>query len=115
MALSLSEYADQDGMGLAALVRSGQVSATELMAAALASIEQLNPKLNAVTHTMRPEAEAMIAAGLPDGPYTGVPFLLKDCRRRWRTCLRVPAAGSSAVSSGLTTPNWYDDGSKPGW
>jgi amidase len=71
MALRLSEYADQDGVGLAALVRSGQVSATELMEAALAGIERLNPQLNAVTHTMRREAEAMIADGLPDGPCGG--------------------------------------------
>jgi amidase len=98
MALSLSEYADQDGMGLAALVRSGQVSATELMAAALASIEQLNPKLNAVTHTMRPEAEAMIAAGLPDGPYTGVPFLLKDLSP---TVANVPTSAGSRFFGGV--------------
>jgi amidase len=98
MALSLSEYADQDGMGLAALVRSGQVKATELMAAALASIEQLNPKLNAVTHTMRPEAEAMIAAGLPDGPYTGVPFLLKDLSP---TVANVPTSGGSRFFGGV--------------
>ena len=98
MALSLSEYADQDGMGLAALVRSGQVKATELMAAALASIEQLNPKLNAVTHTMRPEAEAMIAAGLPDGPYTGVPFLLKDLSP---TVANVPTSAGSRFFGGV--------------
>ena len=78
MALTLSEYADHDGLALGALVRSGAVSATELMETALAAIERLNPRLNAVTYTMRPQAEAAIAAGLPDSAYMGVPFLLKD-------------------------------------
>jgi amidase len=103
MALRLSEYADQDGVGLAALVRSGQVSATELMEAALAGIERLNPQLNAVTHTMRREAEAMIADGLPEGPYTGVPFLLKDLSP---TMANVPTSAGSRFFAGVTRP--YD-------
>ncbi len=78
MALGLTEYADHDGLGLGALVRAGEVSPAELMATAIAAIERLNPALNAVTYIMRSQAEAAIAAGLPDGPYQGVPFLLKD-------------------------------------
>jgi amidase len=98
MPLSLSEYADHDGLALAALVRSGAVSATELMEAALVAIEKLNPQLNAVTHTMRPEAEAAIAAGLPDGPYAGVPFLLKDLSP---TVANVPTSGGSRFFNGV--------------
>jgi amidase len=103
MALSLAEYADHDGLALAALVQSGAVSAAELMEAALAAIDRLNPKLNAVVRGMRLEAETAIAAGLPDGPYRGVPFLLKDLTP---TYAGVPATGGSRFFNGLVRP--YD-------
>jgi amidase len=91
MALTYSEYADLDGLGLAALIQSGAISATDALETALAAIERLNPALNAVTLAMRAEAEAAIAAGLPDGPYRGVPFLLKDL---------APTAAGVATSAG---------------
>ncbi len=103
MVLNLSEYADHDGLALGALVRSGAVSASELMATALAAIARLNPQLNAVTHTMRPQAEAAIAAGLPDGAYQGVPFLLKDLSP---TLADVPTTAGSRFFSGVVRP--YD-------
>lgn len=92
MVLRFREYADCDGLALAKLVRSKAVSATELMETALAAIDAVNPTLNAVVRTMRPEAEAAIAAGLPDGAYTGVPFLLKDLSP---TAAHVPTTGGS--------------------
>ncbi len=92
MALSLTDYAAHDGLALGTLVRTGQVSATEVLQAALAAIDRLNPHLNAITYTMRAEAEAAIAAGLPDGPYRGVPFLLKDLSP---TAANVPTSGGS--------------------
>jgi amidase len=72
------QVADLDATAQAALVRSGEVSAAELAEAAIERIEQLNPTLNAVVTTMFDEARAAVAAGLPAGPFTGVPFLLKD-------------------------------------
>lgn len=96
MPLGFAEYADLDGLGLAASIRAGDISATEAMETALAAIERLNPQLNAVTRTMRPEAEAAIARGLPDGPYTGVPFLLKDLSP---TAANVPSTGGSRFFS----------------
>jgi amidase len=98
MALGLSEYANHDGLALGALVRSGEVSVTDVMETALAAIERLNPYLNAVTRTMRPKAEAAIAAGLPEGPYTGVPFLLKDLSP---TAANVPTTGGSRFFEGV--------------
>lgn len=92
MPLSLTDYAAHDGLALGALVRSGQVSAEELLASAVSAIEKLNPQLNAVTYVMQREAEAQIAAGLPDGPYKGVPFLLKDLMP---TAANVPTTGGS--------------------
>jgi amidase/6-aminohexanoate-cyclic-dimer hydrolase len=72
------EYDRYDAMGLAALVKRRDVSAAELLDAALVRAERLNPKLNAVVHPAHDRARAAIARGLPDGPFTGVPFLLKD-------------------------------------
>lgn len=67
-----------DATALAALIAERKVSPAELLDAALTRVEALNPAINAV-HNLKPEtARALIAEGLPDGPFTGVPFLLKD-------------------------------------
>jgi amidase len=76
--LSFSEYAQHDAVGLADLVRRGEISATELLDEALARTAAVNPQINAVIHLMEDRARQAIAAGLPDGPFTGVPFLIKD-------------------------------------
>ena len=73
-----AEYEAYDGLGLAALVRGGEVGANELLDEALARLEALNPQLNAVTSRFEDRARAAIEADLPDGPFHGVPFLLKD-------------------------------------
>jgi amidase len=67
-----------DGLGLAELVRKKQVSPSELCEEAIRRIEQLNPKLNAVVTPMYDIARKAVQAGLPEGPFAGVPFLLKD-------------------------------------
>ncbi|MGH6934433.1 MAG: amidase, partial [Dongiaceae bacterium] len=73
-----SEYDDYDAVGLAELVRRREVSAAELLDTAIARAERLNPEINAVVGQAYDVARAAIARGLPDGPFTGVPFLLKD-------------------------------------
>ncbi len=76
--ISFDDYAAHDGLGLAALVRSGQVSATELLDAAASRITALNPALNAVIRR-RDEAARREAAQIdPAAPFCGVPFLVKD-------------------------------------
>ena len=75
---SASQLAGYDGLGLAALVRNRQVTASEVVEAAIARIEQLDPKINALTYRAFDQARATTAGPLPDGPFTGVPFLLKD-------------------------------------
>jgi amidase/6-aminohexanoate-cyclic-dimer hydrolase len=67
-----------DATATAAMVARGEVTPTELLEAALAAVDRLNPALNAVVLMQEPVARAAIAAGLPRGPFTGVPFLLKD-------------------------------------
>ena len=67
-----------DATALAALVRSGQASPVELVDDAIARVERLDPTVNAVIHPRFEAARAEAAAALPDGPFRGVPFLVKD-------------------------------------
>jgi amidase len=73
-----AELAWLDATEQARLVREGEVSALELVQAALARIEALNPQLNAVITDMSEKALAAAGGELPDGPFRGVPMLLKD-------------------------------------
>ena len=68
----------KDATDLAAMVARGDVSPDELLDAALAAVERHNPALNAVVLVQEAAARAAIKAGLPRGPFRGVPFLLKD-------------------------------------
>jgi Asp-tRNA(Asn)/Glu-tRNA(Gln) amidotransferase A subunit family amidase len=75
-----SEYQKFDAVGLAHLVAEHEVTADELLDAALARLAAVNPKLNAVILTIEDQARRRIARGLPAGPFAGVPFLLKDAQ-----------------------------------
>jgi amidase len=72
------DLAGLDGVGTADLVRSGQVSAVEVMEAAIRRIEALNPTLNAVITPMYEQALAAASRVAYDAPLAGVPFLAKD-------------------------------------
>jgi amidase len=74
----LGEFARLDAVAQAELVRRGEVEPLELVEAAAARIERLNPLLNAVVLPMFDEARRAASGPLPDGPFAGVPFLLKD-------------------------------------
>jgi len=67
-----------DATAQAELVRNGSVSPTELVDGAIARIEKLNPELNAVIHELFERARTEATGTLPDGPFRGVPMLLKD-------------------------------------
>ncbi len=74
-----ADLATMDATAQADLVRSGEASPLELVDAAIARIEAVNPELNAVIHELFDEGRAAAQADdLPDGPFKGVPFLLKD-------------------------------------
>ena len=76
--MSLAEQTRwMDAVAQAELIRSGEVTALDLLHAAAERIEASAP-LNAVTTNLVERAEAQIAGGLPEGPLAGVPFLLKD-------------------------------------
>ena len=72
------EYTQYDALGLAALVNAREVSAKELLDAAVSQANKLNPKLNAIIHRFDERAYTAAQAGLPKGVFTGVPYLLKD-------------------------------------
>src|SRR5437899_4412621 len=76
--MKLEEYAGHDALRLAALVASKQVTPTELAATAAAAIAAINPAVNAVVETYPDRIEALDERGLGDGPFRGVPFLMKD-------------------------------------
>lgn len=74
----LDELSYIDATALAELVRQKEVTPVELVEGAVARIERLNPELNAVVTPMYDQAIEAAKADLPDGPFMGVPFLLKD-------------------------------------
>ena len=76
--ISPAEYDQLDGLAMAAFVRTGQLTPAELCTAAIARAEAVNPQINAVVHPLYEPARRRAAAGLPAGPFGGVPFLLKD-------------------------------------
>ena len=75
---AFAEYERYDATGLADLVRRKQVTPAELLEAAIERVEARNRVVNAVTMPLYDYGRRAIAAGLPDGPFRGVPFLVKD-------------------------------------
>ena len=73
-----AEYEQYDALGLAGLVRDKQIKPEELLEAAIERVEARNPAINAVTMKLYDYGRKAIADGLPAGPFTGVPFLMKD-------------------------------------
>jgi len=75
----MTEITDLDATGQAELVRRGDATPSDLIEAAIARIERVNPQLNAVIHFLFEKARAQVARGeIGDGPFRGVPFLVKD-------------------------------------
>ena len=72
------EYMQFDAIGLAELVRDGEVTPDELLDVALDQVQSTDDAIAAVVDVQESAARATIAAGLPAGPLAGVPFLLKD-------------------------------------
>ena len=69
---------DLDAVGQADAVRRGECTPDELLDESLARVEKLDPELNAVIHRLADKAAAQVGQGLPDGPFRGVPMVLKD-------------------------------------
>jgi amidase len=76
--MAFKEYGNYDAVGLGELVRRKQVTPKELLDEAIARTAKVDPEINAVVVRHYDFARRQIDKGLPDGPFTGVPFLLKD-------------------------------------
>jgi amidase len=75
---TFADFVRHDGLGLAELVRKRQVTPLELVDTAIARIESLNPRLNAVVTTLFDEARIAAQKPMGEGAFAGVPFLIKD-------------------------------------
>lgn len=99
--MNLQEYINYDALGLADLVKRGEVTAAELQHCAMQGIESLNSELNAVVEIITP-ADRMIQTPVIDAGLYGVPFLIKD--------LVLHRAGGklelgSRLARGMVTPH----------
>ena len=74
----MKDYSNYDALGLAELVRKKDVSPTELLDAALTRAEAAQSDLNCFSALFPESASKQIEDGLPDGPFSGVPFVTKD-------------------------------------
>jgi amidase len=74
----MTELWQLDGIAQADLVRKGELSSLELVDAAIARIERIDPQLNAVVTPLFEAARKVARQPLPPGPLSGVPFLIKD-------------------------------------
>jgi len=95
----MKNYADYDGLGLAELVRNRDVTPAELLEAAIERIERHNPKLNAVVYKAYDEARAVAKGALPDGPFKGVPFLIKDLGLRVKNWPRTSGSRFASIDA----------------
>ena len=92
-----------DALDQAARVRRGEVTSAELLEAAIARAEALNPQLNSITLPLYAQARAAVSEKLPQGLYTGVPFWLKDIGASFKG---VPTSAGSRLFD--TQPAAYD-------
>jgi amidase len=73
-----SNYREYDGLGLAALVRQKAVSPSELLEAAVEAVENVNPRINFLSQKLYDVGLDALRKPIPYGPFSGVPFLIKD-------------------------------------
>src|ERR1044071_2253014 len=76
--MAIQGYDALDATALAELVRKKELHPSELVEETVSRIHAVNPKLNAVVHEMHDQARKTAAGPLPEGPFTGVPFVVKD-------------------------------------
>ena len=82
--MAFPEYDTYDAIGLAELVRGGEVSATEVLEAAIERAEMVDEALNFVAHRCYEAGRERAAdPGLPDGPLKGVPWMVKELASSW--------------------------------
>ncbi len=107
------EYLERDGLGLAELVAAGEVTAAELLDAARARADRVQPRINAICLRMDDHADSRARTELT-GPFAGVPFLLKDLHQDLAGfptsggCRAM--AGRPALLTSTVVQRWIDAG-----
>ena len=76
--MQVSEYTRLDAVALAAAIKRGEVTCSEVIETAISAIELLNPQLNAVVIENFQNARQAAASNTAQGALAGAPFLLKD-------------------------------------
>ncbi|MFY2786751.1 amidase [Rhodococcus sp. MALMAid1271] len=111
--MRIDEYRKYDGLGLAELVSEGEVTPRELLDCALTRAAAIDPSLNSIVRLMPEQADARVMDTL-DGPFAGVPFLIKDLSQDYAG---LPTASGSRSLTQLPMPEhatvvqrWLDAG-----
>ena len=78
--MRFDEYRKHDATALAGLIAKREVSAGDVLEIAIARAEQVNPAINAIVHKQYEKARKAVAAGPPQGPLAGVPYLHQGSR-----------------------------------
>jgi amidase len=76
--MNLAEYACYDGLGLAELIRKKDVTAREVVETAVAGVENINPKINAIIEVYDDRVKQAEQLLIPGNAFSGLPFFLKD-------------------------------------
>jgi len=100
--MSFPEYGDLDGISLAELVGKKEITPSEIMEEAIRRAEALNPELNFLTNDAFHVGRHMAAdPALPDGPFKGVPWLIKELATAWEG---QPMTNGSPYMKDLVAP-----------
>lgn len=95
--MRIPEYDSLDAVALAGLVARRELTASELLEAALERADARNPRLNAITSRYDDDARRRASGPLPAGPLAGVPFIIKDLMTAWRA---HPMSAGSRLQAG---------------
>ena len=101
--MSFPEYGARDGLGLAEMVRNKEITPGEIIEEAIQRAKSLNPELNFLTFEAFDEGRRMAAdPALPDGPFKGVPWLVKELATAWQG---LPATNCCPYMKDLVAPS----------
>lgn len=113
--MNFDEYRKYDGLGLAKLIATGQITSAECLEVAIARSEKINPVINAVVVRMNEIARARSHQPL-SGPFAGVPFLIKNLEQQYAGALTANGCRGLKDSSqrpahhAEITQRWLDSG-----
>ncbi len=76
--MKISEYAEYDGLGLAEVIRQGELTRQEVAEVAMRAVDQANESLNFLAHRTPIQTQQCLESDVSDRPFSGVPFLIKE-------------------------------------